>query len=339
MLDIAVRSKKYNCDLTLEHKVSVILGNSGVGKSLFVKAVTDVSGAYKVQVSQPFRFQLLTLQTWEDTLTVAMDKKESYIYLVDDEDFIFSKRFGELYSKITTSYFVLIVRTQILENDLVHWNGISISAKAIYQFEKDGRNHKIVPINAYNVHTVEGNENVDLCICEDRKSGYQFFKKIFKHIESSDGKDSILKFIKDHPDDIRNRDVYIVVDYSAIGFKIKEIYYYLKLLNATMYLSTKYESFEYLLLKSNFFKLHDDVIKKDLLGYVSLEDRCTELLKSITKGKIYAYNKGSAPLCYFEDCCTMNRSKLQCDKGMSGDKIEAMLLNTDFEFLLKIRQV
>ncbi len=339
MLDIVVRSKKYNCDLALEHKVSVILGDSGVGKSLFVKAVTDVSGAYKVQVSQSFRFQLLTSQTWEDILLVAADKKEPYIYLVDDEDFIFSKRFGELYSRITTSYFVLIVRTQILEDDLVHWNGISISAKAIYQFEKDGRNHKVVPMNKYNIHTVEGTENVDLCICEDSKSGYQFFKRIFSNIGSSEGKDSILKFIKDHDNAIRNKDVYIVVDYSAIGFKIKDIYYYLKLLNATMYLSTKYESFEYLLLKSNFFKLSDDIIKKDLLKYVSLEDRCTELLKSITKGKIYAYNKGSAPLCYFADCCIMNRSKLQCDKGMSGDKIESMLLNTEFEFLLKLRQV
>lgn len=42
---------------------------------------------------------------------------------------------------------------------------------------------------------------------------------------------------------------------------------------------------------------------------------------------------------HFEDCYIMNRSKLQCDKGMSGDKIESMLLNTEFEFLLKLRQV
>lgn len=339
MLDIAVRSKKYNCDISIEHKVSIILGDSGVGKSLFVKAVTDVSGAYKVQVSEPFKFQLLTLKTWEDVLVSSLSKNENYIFLVDDEDFVFSRRFGEVYAQTKSSYFIFIVRTQVSEYDLEHWNGIAISAKAIYQFEKDGKEHRIVPVNKYNMHTVTGSECIDFCICEDSKSGYQFFKKIFKHVESLDGKDNIVRYIRDHYVDIEDKSVYIVVDYAAIGFKLKDIYYYLKLLNARMYLSSKYESFEYLLLKSNFFSMNDKDIKSGILQYASLEDRCTELLKEITKGKIYSYSKGSIPVCYIEDCCKMNRAKLQCDSGMSGDKVKALLINTDFEFLLKLRQV
>ena len=40
--------------------------------------------------------------------------------------------------------------------------------------------------------------------------------------------------------------------------------------------------------------------------------------------------------CYYKDCCAKSR-KDKCDRGLSGDKIKAMLINTEFEYLLNLR--
>ena len=138
---------------------------------------------------------------------------------------------------------------------------------------------------------------------------------------------------------LKNKVLYLVVDCAAIGFKLDNIITYLCKLGCRIYLSMEYESFEYLLLRSNFFNIDILTIKNNILQFASLEEKCTQLLEQITKGKIYTYSKGDVPLCYLEDCCKMNRSRVTCDKGMSGDKIEAMLKGTEFEFILEMRQV
>ena len=92
------------------------------------------------------------------------------------------------------------------------------------------------------------------------------------------------------------------------------------------------------LLRSNMFRVTVDYIYKDILDYKSLEARCEDLLNDFTLGKHYKYDKKSALSgCYYLDCCVKNRKHIICDKGVSGNKFEALLKDTEFEALLYIR--
>ena len=67
---------------------------------------------------------------------------------------------------------------------------------------------------------------------------------------------------------------------------------------------------------------------------MSKEIACEKILDRLTKGKYYKYDKTSnLNFYYYKDCCARSR-KDKCDRGLSGDKIEAMLIGTEFEYLL-----
>lgn len=82
MLSIEVRNKRYNCDLVLKHKVSVIKGDSGTGKTWLTKALVDISGGYKVTYSQRVTPVLLNEREWEHQLTG--DYNDTPLFIVDD---------------------------------------------------------------------------------------------------------------------------------------------------------------------------------------------------------------------------------------------------------------
>lgn len=88
------------------------------------------------------------------------------------------------------------------------------------------------------------------------------------------------------------------------------------------------------------FSISAEDICRDELSYSSLEVACESLLTSLTKDKIYSYDKTKElKSCYYLNCCTMNRSELQCDRGLSGDKIKSLLKDTEFDILLKVKVV
>ena len=144
MLDVVVRSKRYNCDFQLAHKASVFLGDSGTGKTKLVEALTDASGGYSISTSKDCKFIKLTSNSWVELLEWSAGK-ENYVYIVDDDDFIFTEEFGKLYKNIDNSYFIFIVRATYIKDKCDVSDRISIPFDAIYEFTADGINHSIVP--------------------------------------------------------------------------------------------------------------------------------------------------------------------------------------------------
>lgn len=338
MLEIKISSKRFDCEISINHKITVFVGNSGVGKTQFVKALTDKSGAYKVAMSDNCKAFKITKDSWYYVLDGIEKSGEKSILVVDDEDFVFSVDFARKFSQNKSSYLLIIGRTDIIQEKLGNWNCLPIAADAVKEFVGEGKNHKTIPALEYNV--VSANKvTVDVCLCEDKKSGFVFFSKIFKEIYSADSKDKLLGYISNHEELFRDRSVYLCIDCAASGLLLRNIYYLLSTLKCNLTFCSKYESFEYLLLKSNFFNISDEEIYSDLVSYLSIERRCTSLLEDITRDKVYAYNKGTLSKCFYEDCCVEDRSKSQCHIGLSGDKISALLVGTEFEFLLKLRQV
>lgn len=341
MLQIEIRNKRYNCDLTLRHKVSVFKGDSGVGKTWLVKALMDPAGGYNVKYSQPVIPVLLNVREWQYQL--SNDYKGIPLFIADDCDFVFTKEFGELFNTVGICYLILMVRTSANLDKLSKMNTISVSGDAVYNFVSNGIEHSIVADKDFRTVHVETKAECNKVLCEDSGSGFTFFKHLYgiDNVLSSHGKDNIVKHILENYEMYKKVDrLLLIVDYAAIGLRLREILNVLKLCGIKVYIITKYKSFEYMLLRSNMFGISEDEIRKDELKYPSLEKACEQLITDITKGKIYTYDKSKAlKLCYYADCCSMNRSQIQCDKGLSGNKFRALLINTEFEVLLKIEVV
>lgn len=341
MLSISVKSKRFNCDITLDHKVSVFIGDSGVGKTWFVNAIfNDILGC-KVDYSESIipvylnkrelRNQLLG--TYEDSLP---------LFIVDDNDFVFTKEFGETFNQVGKCYLILIVRTEVNINRLCLMNTISIDADSVYKFISNGVEHTTIPVNMKTDAKVADITSVDCVICEDSGSGYTFFANLFgqSKVFSSEGKDSIHDFLLTNHNLLRDKILLLIVDYSAIGLRLYAISTVATLLGIHVYIVPAYKSFEYMLLRSNMFKVSVDEIMKDVLLYPSLENKCEALLKEKTKGTIYSYNKSKdLKRCYYVSCCTMDRGRLSCDKGMSGNKYKALLEGTEFDCFLLFKVV
>lgn len=154
------------------------------------------------------------------------------------------------------------------------------------------------------------------------------------------GKTAYQVFLLVNHNILKDKVLLLLVDYSAIGLRLYAISTVATLLGLHVYIVPAYKSFEYMLLRSNMFKVPVDEIMKDVLLYPSLENRCEALLKEKTKGTIYSYSKSKdLKRCYYVSCCTMDRGRLSCDKGMSGDKYKALLEGTEFDCFLLFKVV
>ena len=109
MVRIEVQNKRYNCDLTLKHKVSVFIGDSGVGKSWFVKALMDESNGYKVNYSIPVHAVELNGRDWDVQLNGIYNTTP--LFIADDCDFVFSIVFCNIFISIEMCYLIIIART------------------------------------------------------------------------------------------------------------------------------------------------------------------------------------------------------------------------------------
>lgn len=341
MLSIEVRNKRYNCDLVLKHKVSVIKGDSGTGKTWLTKALIDISGGYKVAYNQRVTPVLLNEREWKHQL--ICNYESTPLFIVDDCDFVFTKEFGSVFNRIGICYLILIMRTSVRMDKLERMNTISVSGDAVYNFVANGIEHTITPDIDFKPIQVDKEIHCSKVLCEDSGSGFTFFKHLYgsNNVVSSCGKDGIVECIMNSYEEYNRLDsLLLLVDYSAIGLRLKEILGILKFCNINVYMIVKYKSFEYMLLRSNMFSVSEEDICRDELSYPSLEVACETLLANLTKDKIYSYDKRKElKSCYYLNCCTMNRSELQCDRGLSGNKIKSLLIDTEFDILLKVKVV
>ena len=348
MLDIKVRNKKFNCDITLKHKVSIFIGDSGEGKTYFVKALLDISGGYKVSLSESIHVELLKADNWKIRLNDKYDKTP--LFIVDDDDFGFTKEFGEIFNKLGECYLIIISRANFDSNKNVDrrdklnkMNTISVDGDSFYKFVAHGIEHTIVSGVSYVNIQLPNVIPYDSVLCEDGGSGCTFFKAMYggTKVKSSDSKDKLISYLIEHADSYpKGTRLFLMVDFSAIGLRLYNLAETLKILGIHGSVVKTYKSFEYMLLRSNMFKVSIEDITKDELMYKSLEDRCTSLLHELTAGKAYAYDKNvKLKSCYTKPCCTVSRKNEMCDRGLIGEKFSALLKGTEFEYLLNLKVV
>lgn len=360
MVELSVDSKKFKCNLTLNYKVTFIVGDSGVGKTQLTKRLSSKrSGGISIECTQGFTPLVFTADHFSTYLKRAKDsvaegkykgvseywKSEfplsGYIIVIDDEDFISSHDFADFYNHDKENYYVFISR--------VHLSSINYSVSEVYKMVKDGVFHHLEPV--YQLPKVSSLSKFDYVVTEGQGSDFIFFDEFFKSssIEVSNlgnsGKDFVSDYFLSNLQLFSNKSILLMVDYCAFGSQMNNIERLADVYNLDIKLVSIYDSFEYLLLKC---KLVDDTqlgnfVYANITKYQSLEQLYTKRLQDLTKDTLYSYSKSKSkfPLCFYKPCCSVKAYRKElCDKRMeylNKDKFEYLLKGTEFEFLLDLR--
>lgn len=331
MIQISLNSKSYSCDFYIRHKFNIIKGDSGRGKTNFVDILRSDSAGYKLDISDK-RFDVEVLEdSIFKTVIANGNHRTNCIYIIDDQNLASTEDFAKLYNNDKSNIFILFER----EVERVGYPMISYSVDSIYIMKCNGRYHTNENlIKQYDVT----NKLINQCIVEDIGSGFSFFKKIFDHCSTTEGKDKVFYWILDHKNELKENYNYLVIDWCGAGSCIEDILLLINKLKLNISLNSAYQSFEYMLLRSNMFHLlREELTNNIMVQNPNLEDYYENIIKEITKDKVYEYSKSASKFrrCYTEKCCTMNRKNKLCDKGISGDKIIGLLRDTEFEYLLE----
>lgn len=323
MLKVDIKSNKAEFMLELRDKITVIQGVSGSHKTQMIKTIESRDNAHEVTLSNnSFRLVVLSPSNWDILLSANSGNDKKFIYFVDDADFVEQELFAALVKQDKSSYFVFINRVSGM---------LSFNVDAMYKMSKHEKQHTLEPLYVLpNVTQIPQN---GILMTEDSTSGKRWWEEFNGECDTSYGNPGIVDYIKVHP----NETICMAVDLFGLGYFIEDILCEAERVNAKVTFLDKYGSFEYMLLSSNFFGY--TLTEEDILGSISKEIACEKIIDDLTAGTLYRYKKSyNINYCYYKECCAHNRND-KCDRGLSGNKIEAMFIGTKFEYLLSTRGV
>lgn len=210
--DVRVSNGKARFRFTISRKITVVVGDSGTGKTKLCQSIAEFnSGAKGVQISCSVKCVALTYSriNWEEIIT----NTENAIFFIDESCvWIRSEDFASLV-KWSDNYFVLFSREPLYE--------LSYSVEEIYNIKTS--NNISVFDRAYKFRPVQF---VPECIVtEDGRSGYIYFTSIFNTATSkifkANGKDNIINAIRDKKLD--DKAILLVADGAAFGASIEKL--------------------------------------------------------------------------------------------------------------------
>jgi len=143
MFHVEVSSKRVHYKFTLRKKITVIRGNSGVGKTVLVDALIDDSGAYTIsQSDEHFEFREVTGRRWYDFLDGFIEtstNKVRYVFLLDDTSLLGSVQLARLIAKDKFNYYIFIDRYDF-------FNTAPLPVDEVYSLKgDDAGNHWLEP--------------------------------------------------------------------------------------------------------------------------------------------------------------------------------------------------
>lgn len=337
MIQIDITSRKYQFSMTVNHKITVIRGDSGKGKSKFTQAAEDVSGAYRIKVSDSrYRLVVPSNKDWYITIQRNIEHKDRCIYIIDDADYVSSAAFSSLYATDVYSYYIIVNRfTRLYTKSL---SRLPFSIDEVYTFKANGDKHYLEPFyigQNVSTQTAADSITVDNILVEDEGAGYQFFSSVNPKTKRALGKEKIANEIKK----VTNT-VLLLADRAALGNCFDYIIETAFACKVTVLLPRNYISFEFFLLRCNLFKnIYTAPTVSEVSSFASMERLFTNRLTAITSGKPYAYSKGRLSLCYTKPCCSFpeNHYKDNCVIKISGpNKTARIFSGTEFEELLTV---
>ena len=330
----SVIKKRYRYDIEVRRKISVIQGNSGIGKSKLFESIRSWNldggnGKSAIRISGYTNVIALDPSDYK-TFELECNKYKDYIIIIDedsekDEFKLKSTEFARVINS-SSNYFIIIYRESL--------NNLAYSYDSVYTMTTD-RDNNITRLEQYYKGGYSSRLKIDTIITEDRKSGFQFFKQFENGntiVDTSDGKDTIKDKVLE-PKFI-GRNILVVADGSAFGANIRDFIDIQKRIRSLIGYFP--ESFEWLLLHSSLFKSKlnfdiDDFYNNVDSTEVSAEQFYEKVITDLTQNTGAAYNKSKLKKCYTENCCPYKEecSLVLRDRSINKNKELLGLIHID----------
>lgn len=282
-------------EFTVRRNITIVRGDSGTGKTTLYDMVADYTrlgdnSGVTVQCERPC--VALTDIDWRNQLAGIAG---SIVFIDEGMEDLPTEDFARAV-RDSDNYYVIFTRSEL--------PCLPYSVNEIYRIKTSGKFHSLVPMykelegHRYSLSRAKANQDFDVLLTEDSKSGLQFFEARFDgeklHCESAQSNTKILDWLCSHDDD----PVFVIADGAAFGPYADRVLKYQKEHPHEVTVCLP-ESFEWLLLSSGVVKA--DGVEENLASpenyvdsakYMSWEQFFTSMLSDATKGTPLAYNKG-----------------------------------------------
>lgn len=322
-----VVSNLFNLSFEMNRRITILSGDSGVGKTVLVSVLQAyANNAEFVNVTLPASITNVVIVNNTVWKQVIPNSYNSLIVFDDDssiEDPEFYSLLGDSLVE-NNNYCLLIYRGELDDG----WKQtvdtrVPLSIDSIFELKFLGNHdYEFTPKfpGCYDV------SSVTTLITEDSKSGYQFFKYNFEvNVIPAGSNSNIVNLCN------AGNHQYVVLDRANFGIFAPKLYNMFPKIRVIPNL----ECFEELLLNTNLVSEFDE---SDKINWLSYERFYENLVSVITTGKPYHMTHGmKLKKCYYQTCDECNLfQNVGCDSALVGSKIEQLLINTKYEYLLGI---
>lgn len=290
---IIVQSKRVKYDFIVRRNITIITGDSGIGKTTLISMIRDYrkfKGDSNINLSCDKECLVVEGEDWQDQVSRVSD---CIIFIDEGNKFISSKDFAS-YVKHSDNYFVLITRYPL--------KTLPYSVNEIYSVKQSGKykGTKQIYNEMYHLYgdylQIKSGVKPGIIITEDTNSGHDFFSFVSGTQEciAAKGKSDIVKFVQQDSKEL----TLIIADGAAFGCEIEAVIQNMRYYSGyVLYLP---ESFEWLILKSGLFKSTEleEILQKpcdyiDSQKFFSWERYFTHILEKTTRDTKWAYRKES----------------------------------------------
>lgn len=287
--EIIISNKRLEYRLVLDHKITIIKGQSGSGKTSLINLIARNQGQEDksaLRIYNP-RAVGLAVFTGATDWDLELSRLNNTVVLIDESvDYVYSKGF-QMAVADADCYFVICSRSG-------QFNNMPYSISSIYELKSAKNGERSTLTQMYRLYEVVASEiDADVVICEDTNSGHEFYSVMLESdVISACGNGNVVNTIRNNLAD----NMTVIVDGAAYGGFVEQTLRLLHTIKNGKLLAP--ESFEFLLLSTEMFrKFAEEQISNtsefcDCKKYITWERYYTDLLKELTQEKYsFAYSK------------------------------------------------
>ena len=243
---ITVKYGKLTYNLNIYRKLTIIQGDSGIGKTFMLKILSDEQ---KLSASTTLKHGQKVISPVEysvNPIDMPIHSKYKVIFFDEDNNIALSPHImNELLNE--GRYVVIITRKLFKKYTYPVSELYTISPHMVSEHTKEINNNFYRIYDSTLIHTVN-RKTYDLVITEDGKSGYYFYKNYFTtEVITANGKNNIIQEINKYIKLNKYANILVIFDSANFGQEIGSI---VKLKEKSNIDILSFECFEFLILQS-----------------------------------------------------------------------------------------
>lgn len=345
MVELQVIFQEIRYSLNLERRVSYLRGDTAIGKTSLIRLLNMAQANRSVSVKCNKRVFVLA----DNTPNYVIKEEKNCLFVSDDSLMIESSDWFNrdiIPSLVKNDSYILIINRADIETENIRFNNnVQFAVSSIYVLKSKGKEYWCSREVDEEVSNRVGFEeflfNCDCILSEDKYGATALLKAYFAvDVISSGSKDNLINCVNSIIQGDKYKNVLIFVDCASYGQKLNLLKAVTQYSNINFYIDVNYESFEYMILMSNFFKDRFKLSIDEVNSYLSWERYFEEKLSLLSKDTFYKYIHGTElRSCYTSDCdigCVNKHILNKCENYNSDDKLQVLFNKTLFDYLLKL---